>query len=80
MNVVAHYTVAVLAVLSVFCGCADSTSYNEVVAYVSVDRKDAEPILMQFERESGIRVRAIYDAEAAKTTGLVTRLIAESSR
>jgi iron(III) transport system substrate-binding protein len=53
---------------------------DEVVVYVAVDRKDAEPILQAFEAQSGIRVRALYDAEAAKTTGLVTRLLAESNR
>ncbi|MCA9162383.1 MAG: extracellular solute-binding protein [Planctomycetales bacterium] len=60
-------------------GCAgDSTP--EVVVYVAVDRQQAEPVLKQFEAESGIRVLPLYDAEAAKTTGLVTRLLAESRR
>jgi iron(III) transport system substrate-binding protein len=45
-----------------------------------VDRQQSEPILEQFEKESGVRVRAVYDTEAAKTTGLVTRLLAESAR
>jgi iron(III) transport system substrate-binding protein len=49
------------------------------VIYVAVDRKDSEPILKEFERQTGIRVRAVYDAEAAKTTGLVARLLGESS-
>ncbi|MBN2578164.1 MAG: extracellular solute-binding protein [Pirellulales bacterium] len=52
----------------------------EVVVYVAVDRGSAEPILRRFEAESGIRVRPVYDAEAAKTTGLVTRLLSESDR
>lgn len=60
-------------------GCRQSTQ-PEVVVYVAVDRGNSEPILKQFEQESGIRVRALYDAEAAKTTGLVTRLLAESDR
>jgi iron(III) transport system substrate-binding protein len=50
---------------------------RSVVVYVSVDQVYSEPILKRFETESGIRVRAVYDVEAAKTTGLVTRLIAE---
>ena len=50
----------------------------EVVVYVAIDRGDAEPILNEFVAVSGVRVRAVYDAEAAKTTGLVTRLLAES--
>jgi iron(III) transport system substrate-binding protein len=60
-------------------GCAAEPA-DEVVIYVAVDRAQAEPILKQFEAESGIAVRAMYDAEAAKTTGLVTRLLAEADR
>jgi iron(III) transport system substrate-binding protein len=69
-----------LLVESAQCGCNANAPQREVVAYIAVDRKDAEPILMQFEQETGIHVRALYDAEAAKTTGLVTRLIAETKR
>lgn len=60
-------------------GCA-ADSRPEVVVYVCVDRKDAEPILQGFEQQAGLRVRAVYDAEAAKTTGLVSRLLAEAGR
>jgi iron(III) transport system substrate-binding protein len=40
----------------------------------------SEPILKDFEAETGIRVRAVYDAEAVKTVGLVNRLLAEKER
>ena len=56
-------------------GC--NSTQPEVVIYVSVDRMYAEPILKKFEESSGIHVLALYDVEAAKTTGLVNRLIAE---
>ncbi|MBN1246062.1 MAG: extracellular solute-binding protein [Anaerolineae bacterium] len=49
----------------------------QVVVYTSVDQVFSEPILTQFEEETGIEVLAVYDVEAAKTTGLVNRLIAE---
>jgi iron(III) transport system substrate-binding protein len=62
--------------LVVACGARGS----EVVVYVSLDQPFSEPILKTFERETGIKVKAVYDVEAAKTTGLVNRLIAESSR
>ncbi len=52
---------------------------DPVVVYTSVDQPFAEPILMQFEKASGIQVQAVYDVEAAKTTGLVNRLIAEKT-
>lgn len=48
-----------------------------VVVYTSVDQNFAEPILREFEAETGIQVLPVYDVEAAKTTGLVNRLIAE---
>ncbi|MEM8812353.1 MAG: extracellular solute-binding protein [Pseudomonadota bacterium] len=53
---------------------------DTVIVYVSVDQNYAEPILDRFEAETGIRVRAVYDVEAAKTTGLINRLIAEKNR
>ena len=66
----------VLALALSGCG-ADERS---VVAYVSVDQIHAEPVLHAFERETGIKVRAVFDVEAAKTTGLATRLLAEKDR
>lgn len=59
-----------------------STEVNakEVVVYTSVDQVFSEPILREFEDETGIRLRALYDVEASKTTGLVNRLIAERRR
>src|SRR5262245_25128633 len=49
----------------------------EVVAYVSEDQVFSEPILKDFERETGIRVRAVFDTEEAKSTGVMNRLLAE---
>ena len=48
-----------------------------VVVYVSEDQVFSEPILKDFERETGIRVRAVYDTEETKGTGVMNRLIAE---
>lgn len=52
----------------------------EVVVYVSLDEIYSRPILDAFEQQTGIRVRAVYDTEAAKTTGLVNRIRAERDR
>jgi iron(III) transport system substrate-binding protein len=49
-----------------------------VVAYCAQDQVYAEPIFGQFERQTGIRVRAVYDNEAVKTVGIANRLLAES--
>lgn len=69
--------VLVLLFTVVCFGCGSRAEREEVVVYVAVDRRDAEPILQQYEAQTGVHVRALYDGEAAKTTGLVTRLIAE---
>lgn len=53
---------------------------KEVVVYTSVDQVFSEPILKAFEKETGIRVKVAYDVEAAKTTGLFNRLLAEKDR
>ncbi len=66
-----------LAGITVACTSDDRP---EVVVYTSVDQNFAEPVLQDFERETGIRMRAVYDVEAAKTTGLVNRLRAEADR
>lgn len=52
---------------------------NEVVIYTSEDKIFSEPVLQAFEKKTGIKVRAIYDTEETKSTGLVNRLIAEKN-
>jgi iron(III) transport system substrate-binding protein len=51
----------------------------EVVVYTSVDQVFSQPVLERFEETSGVRVRAVYDTEEAKSTGVVNRLIAEAA-
>ena len=48
-----------------------------VVVYAAQDQVYAEPILKDFEKQSGIKVRAIYDSEATKTVAIANRLLAE---
>ena len=54
-----------------------SGNSDEVVVYTSVDQVFSEPILKDFEKETGIRVKAVYDTEETKSTGVLNRLIAE---
>ena len=65
-----------LLLLSLAGGCRREDS-SLVVIYTSQDEVYAEPILDQFEQETGIHVRKVYDSEAVKTVGLVNRLLAE---
>ncbi len=68
--------------LLVLCAAACGTHrrgppVRQVVVYTSVDQVYAEPVLQTFAEQSGIDVLPVFDVEAAKTTGLVNRLIAE---
>jgi iron(III) transport system substrate-binding protein len=50
----------------------------EVVVYTSVDQVFSEPLFKEFERKSSITVRAVFDTEETKSTGVLNRLIAEA--
>ena len=63
----------VASLISISC----SSNSNEVVIYTSVDQVFSEPILKDFEKETGIKVRAVFDTEETKSTGVLNRLIAE---
>src|SRR5712691_6536689 len=63
-----------------FGGCVKGRHSNFVVVYTSQDQVYAEPILNEFTRQTGIKVRAVYDSEAVKTVGLANRLLAERAR
>src|ERR1700752_530630 len=49
----------------------------EVVVYTSEDQVFSEPVLKAFEAKTGIAVKAVYDTEETKSTGVVNRLLAE---
>jgi iron(III) transport system substrate-binding protein len=77
-NNMKKFIIAMFA-LSVFfltAGCGQKDS-NVVVVYVSEDQIFSEPILKDFEVDTGIRVMAIFDTEETKSTGVMNRLIAE---
>src|SRR5262249_52261365 len=52
---------------------------REVVVYTSVDQVFSEPVFKQFERQNDIAVRAVFDTEETKSTGVLNRLVAEAS-
>jgi iron(III) transport system substrate-binding protein len=66
-----------IATVAAFFSACRSGSSPAVVAYVSEDQVFSEPILKDFERETGITVKAVFDTEEAKSTGVMNRLIAE---
>src|SRR6266481_1149903 len=70
------HLVLILLPAVVLNSCRSANS-NAVVVYVSEDQVFSEPILKDFERETGITVKSVFDTEEAKSTGVMNRLIAE---
>lgn len=66
-----------LAMLVGACSDDQAPSAGEVVAYTSVDQVYSEPVFRRFEEKTGIKVRAAFDTEETKSTGMLNRLIAE---
>lgn len=71
-----NFTVLSIIVLA---GCSDSVVPDGgiVTVYTSVDQVFSSKILKQFEEDTGITVKALYDTEASKAVGLEKRLLAE---
>jgi len=55
----------------------ENINSKQVVVYAAQDQVYAEPILKDFEKQTGIKVRAVYDSEATKTVAIANRLLAE---
>lgn len=53
-------------------------SSPEVVVYTSEDQVFSEPVLKDFEKTSGIKVRAVYDTKETKSTGVALRVVGPS--
>jgi iron(III) transport system substrate-binding protein len=77
-RIIFHIALVGLVSLIFITGCGQNGA-NDVVVYVSEDQVFSEPILRDFEAETGIRVRAVYDTEETKSTGVMNRLIAEKN-
>jgi len=65
--------------ITFFLFACNSKTENEVVVYTSVDQVFSEPVLKEFEKQTGIKVNAVFDTEETKSTGVLNRLIAEKN-
>src|SRR6516162_4816261 len=65
--------------LTASCGSSNREAGRTVVIYVSEDQVFSEPILKDFEKQTGIQVKAVFDTEEAKSTGVMNRLLAEKN-
>ena len=72
-----HY-ISLFLIFLTFTACSNEPT-QELVVYVSEDRVFSEPILKDFEKQTGIRVHALYDTEESKGTGVMNKLIAEAN-
>ncbi|BEP29522.1 extracellular solute-binding protein [Helicovermis profundi] len=74
------FKLSICIFISIFfiSGCNNLIQEN-VVVYTSVDKVYSQEIFDSFYKETGIKVLALYDVEASKTTGLVNRLINEKN-
>ncbi len=70
-------TLLLIALLFASFDDAKAAAGESVVAYCAQDQVYAERIFEAFEKETGVKVRAVYDSEAVKTVGLANRLLAE---
>ena len=69
--------VLVLFSIVFLSSCSKKEPPREVVLYCSADQHFAEPIIKDFEQQSGIKVLTRFDTEASKTKGLVEKLKSE---
>ena len=79
-----HRTSWLLLPLLLLPGCSQTepdgqAAPTQVVVYVSEDQVFSQPVLERFEKQTGIEVRAVYDTEEAKSTGVMNRLLAEKN-
>ncbi len=75
-----YLLVACAALLAAGCRSGKSVEQSKTVgAYVSEDQVFSEPILKDFEKETGITVKAVFDTEEAKSSGVMNRLLAEKN-
>ena len=68
------YCIAICLVAVCFVGCIPGNE-REVVVYCALDKEFSEPILSQFESESGIKVLTKFDQESNKTVGLANEIL-----
>ena len=76
-----RYLGLLIAVLSL-SGCDGCSGPDEktVTIYTSVDQVFSEPVFNFCEQKTGLKVRAVFDTEETKSTGVLNRLIAEAKQ
>lgn len=60
-----------------FAACSGSEA--DLVVYCALDQDLSEPMIRDFEAQTGLKVRTQFDVERNKTVGLVNRILHEAS-
>lgn len=60
-----------------FASCSGSEA--DLVVYCALDQDLSEPMIRDFEAQTGLKVRTQFDVERNKTVGLVNRILHEAS-
>ncbi len=71
-------TLAALALAAIPLGC-DRSRRDTVVIYTSVDQVFSEPVFRACGESGELEVRAVFDTEETKSTGVLNRLLAEAT-
>lgn len=78
--------ITIIAGFAIVCGlfyvmtnAGDTKIVREMTVYCAHDSAYSEPILKQFEKETGIKVNIKFDTEATKSLGLTEQLIREKN-
>lgn len=69
-----------LVSIQIFTAGCLGTVDNEVVVFAALDKEFSEPVLKDFEQQTGIKVRPKYDQESNKTVGLANEIINQRNR
>ena len=69
------YITLTITLLTIILFTQCNSSNNDT----SVDQVFSEPVLKRFEKETGIKIKALYDTEETKSTGVLNRIIAEKN-
>lgn len=72
-------TARLAGVLLLAAACAGPGARDEAVVYTSVDQVFSDPVFRACGERLGIAVRAVFDTEETKSTGILNRLIAEAA-
>ncbi len=73
------FSVIIIAIAAGFVFWGSGNEPAKIVVYASVDQPLARKIFKEFERETGVPVRGIFDSEQTKSAGIMGLLLAESS-